>query len=131
MSIPDDFAELLPKVAHTDGPLYHLWVFDPHKDRVIIETPEEKPRSEHRYHVELAEDVPHPGRVHGYAYPIRGGWRITDWEHRPVEDPHIKTLVRRTLDREKHPKAKGGREARLVLHSQHETDSRRPKEGTD
>jgi hypothetical protein len=119
--VSEDFADLLPKVASLNGPLYHLWVFDPEKDRVIIETPEEKPRSEHRYHVDLAEDVPHPERVHGYAYPIKGGWRITDWEHRPIEDPHIKQVVKRTLDREKIGHPKGGREARLVLRSRHDS----------
>lgn len=115
--VPEEFSDLLPKVAHVEGPEYHLWVYNPQDDSVLIETPADKPRIEQRYHAELAEDVPHPNRVHGYAYPLRDGWRITDWEHHPVEDPHIKTVVRRTLDQEKISRPKGGREARLVLRS--------------
>src|SRR3954471_18860471 len=99
LGIPEEFAELLPRVAKAGGPLYHLWVYDPSNDTVLIETPEKKPRSEQRYHEELSEDVPHPSWIHGYAYQIRNGWRITDWEHHPLGDVHVKRVVRRTLDR--------------------------------
>ena len=115
--IPSEFASLLPKVARLNGPLYHLWVFNPEDGSVLIETPHEKPRSEHRYHVELGKDVQHPDRVHGYAYAIRGGWRITDWEHRPVEDPFIRHAVARKLDGEAVKRHKPSREAQLVLRS--------------
>jgi hypothetical protein len=84
MSIPDDFKALFPKLATEPdtSPIYYLWVFDPEK-------------------------VPHPERIHGYAYRINDGWRITDWEHRPVGDPHVKELVRKELRGEADGSRKG------------------------
>ena len=95
MSIPQEFTELLPKISNegSDDPIYCLWVYDPQEDKVHVEHNEGRHRAEAIDHGQLAERVPHPGRVHGYAYRIRGGYRITDWDHRPVADPHIKEAV--------------------------------------
>jgi hypothetical protein len=39
--------------------------------------------------------------TNGYAYRIGNGWRLTDWEHRPVEDPYVVSqVVRKLQDRE-------------------------------
>ena len=39
-----------------------------------------------------------PNLVHGYAYRIINGWRLTDWEHRPVDDPYTTSQVLRKLN---------------------------------
>jgi hypothetical protein len=98
LELPEDFRELLPRVARLNAPLYYLYVFDPQTGTVTIENTEGKPRAEHKYHAELAEEIPHPGRIHGYVYPIQGGYRITDWEHRPLTDPFVKRRVIQTLE---------------------------------
>ena len=97
--IPEDFDKLLPKLAAEpeSGPIYYLWVWDPHEDKVHLEHNEGRHRADHIDHSHLAERVPHPDRVHGFAYKIRDGWRITDWEHRPVKDPHVLREVERSL----------------------------------
>lgn len=105
MSRPSsDFLSLLPqhRVARETGPIYYLWVFDPQSDTIRIEHNEGRHPADRITHEDLARDVPHPERVHGYAYRIGGGWRITTWEHRAVEDPHVKTLVRDALNGERH-----------------------------
>ena len=101
MAIPDDFRSLLPKVAaEADGePFYYLWVFDPHTGEVTIEHNEGRHPAEHIDHTELAQRVPHPDRIHGYAYRIGAGWRITTWEHRPVEDAYIHNQVAKELSK--------------------------------
>lgn len=107
--VPEDFRSLFPKVAGEPDlrPLYYLWVFDPVEDKVYVEHNEGRHRADHIDHGKLAERVPHPDRIHGYAYQIKDGWRITDWEHRPVDDPHVKELVRRALRSESKPQRKG------------------------
>lgn len=99
MPLPTDFTDLFPKVAAEpeSGPVYFLWVYDPHEDKVLIEHNESRHPAEALDHRHLAERVPHPERVHGFAYRIKGGWRITTWEHRPVDDPHILDAVTKTL----------------------------------
>lgn len=116
MTLPKDFTDLLPHQAanhHDGGPVYYLWVFDPHEDKVILEHNQGRHRAEHVDHAELARRVPHPDRVHGYAYKIVGGWRITDWEHRPIDDPHVLEKVKATLKGEKiHPAVESQVQAR-------------------
>lgn len=109
--IPEEFKKLLPKVGaevETGLPIYFLWIFDPQKDETILEHNEGRHTAEHVDHQELARRVPHPERVHGYAYKIKDGWRITDWEHRPVDDPHIQSSVRRALRKEGAHRLRGG-----------------------
>lgn len=100
--IPDDFLALLPqvKVAKESGPVYYLWVFDPHTGAVHVEHNEGRHKAEHLDHGHMAEKVQHPERIHGFAYRIKGGWRITTWEHRAVDDPFIFNAVKRALGHE-------------------------------
>lgn len=103
-TIPSDFTDLFPthEAAHGsyDGPIYHLWVFDPMNGQVTITHNEDRPRAQAFTHDDFATEVTHPNRVSGYAYKIQGGYRITDDEHRKVEDPHIIQQVRRALNQE-------------------------------
>lgn len=85
-------------IASDSKPFYYLWVFDPQEDKVIAEHNERRHPAEHIDHSHLADRVPHPERVHGYAHRIRGGWRITDDSHRPVDDPHVLKLVKDALN---------------------------------
>lgn len=100
--IPSDFRRLLPKTGaeaeSADEPIYHLWVYDPSTDKVHLEHNRDRHAAEHVDHSHLGLLVTHPDRVHGYAYRIRGGFRITDWEHRPVDDPHILRQVKHALE---------------------------------
>ena len=111
MTIPEDFKSLLPETkiaARPPGePVYYLWVFDPQEDQVIIEHNEERHPAEHIDHSDLEKRVLHPEKVQGYAYPIEGGYRVTDTKHHAVEDKHIVDLVRRTLDGKRSEHRKG------------------------
>jgi hypothetical protein len=100
--LPHDFTNLFPKEAaeSNHGPVYFLWCFDPFNDKVIIEHNDWRDNAQHIDHRDLAEKVPHPERVHGYAYRLKNGWRITDWEHRPVDDSHIFHLVHEGLNKQ-------------------------------
>jgi len=98
-SIPEDIQQFF-KVAEVESglPPYYLWVFDPTTGKVITEHNEGvDPLSVHT-HEDLARLVSHPSRIHGYAYRIKGGWRITDWEHKPVNDPYVVREVVNSLD---------------------------------
>ena len=104
--LPSDFKTLLPPheavaTRPYDGPIYWLWTFDPIHDRVTITHNEDRPRALAATHDDLAPEVTHPGRIDGYAYKIQGGYRITNDEHRKIDDPHIVQLVRRALIEEK------------------------------
>jgi hypothetical protein len=79
------------------GALYYVWVFDPQSGEVELIDPEADPLGIPS-HDELAQKYPHPERVHGYAYRIPGGaWRITDWEHKQIEDPYVSKTLLATL----------------------------------
>jgi hypothetical protein len=96
--VAPDFKALLPKTGlDYDGPVYHFWVFHPEDDSVSIHHNRGKHPAEHVTHGQLRKVHHHPETIHGYAYKIHGGWRITDDEHRPVNDPHVVEKVIKAL----------------------------------
>lgn len=79
-----------PKVE----PLYYRFAFKPSDGSVLLShNQEDQPKS----HGSLALEANEPGVVHGYAYPIGGGYRLHDYEHKPLTDPFIKAQVARSL----------------------------------
>jgi hypothetical protein len=82
------------KVASSDlPPLYYRWSFSPEHGVELAHNGEDHP-AQVRYHQDLVKS---PGQTHGYAYRIGNGWRLTDWEHKPVEDPFAVAQVVRAL----------------------------------
>jgi hypothetical protein len=82
------------RTAMISDPLYYRWVFSPASGEVTLaHNLDDDPK----LHGDLAREQNEPGLVHGYAYRIGGGWRLTDWEHRPVEDPYVVAQVMRKL----------------------------------
>jgi hypothetical protein len=108
MSIAPDLTELLPlreaASEPDDRPVYYLWTFDPVDGKIHIDHNEGRPAHAHVTHATLAPHVTHPERVHGYAYSIKGGWRITDADHKKVDDPFVIKRVLAALKQE-HPPA--------------------------
>jgi len=108
MDIASDFRGLLKQADvedRDDRPIYYLWTWDPAGNdgngKVHMDTNEGKHPADHITHDELAPHVYHPERVHGYAYSIKGGWRINTDDHKEV-DPGVVTRVMRKL-RGEHP----------------------------
>lgn len=83
--------------SHTPAPhlpTHHTWVFDTQSGIAHISDDHDKPRRNRGHHDELAEKVgQHPDRIHGFAYRIHGGWRITDWDHKSVDPYVVKQVV--------------------------------------
>lgn len=104
--IADDFRSLLPPHLaaedEDDRPVYVLWTFDPDTAEVYMDHNEDKHPAHHVTHTTLAPHVHHPEAVHGFAYSIEGGWRITNDEHSEVKDPYVVRKVVQKL-REKYP----------------------------
>jgi hypothetical protein len=95
MAIPKDFQDLLPDKAHEEpytGPIYWAWSFNPQTAKVTLIHNDDTHPSKHRTHADIDLENTDPGRVNGYAYKIRGGYRITNDEHKPV-DPFISKRV--------------------------------------
>lgn len=96
--IAPDFKALLPSSGlDYDGPVYHLWVFHPEDDTVSIHHNKGRHPAEHVTHGQLRQENHHPETVHGYAYRIHRGWRITDDENRSIQDPHVIEKVIKAL----------------------------------
>lgn len=100
MSIPEDFKSLLPPheaaVEEDDRPIYVLWTFDPVTTKVHMDHNEDRHPAHALTHSTLAPEVTHPDTVHGFAYSIQGGWRITNDEDKEVKDPYV---VRKVVDK--------------------------------
>lgn len=74
-------------------PLFYLWVFHPQTAHVTLTHDWEGHPAHTKTHGDLARELNEPNLYHGYAYRIKGGWRVTDYDHKPVEDPFVKAKV--------------------------------------
>lgn len=76
-----------------DKPTYYRWAYSPLSADVDLSHNGEGHPAAIGYHGAMAAARNEPGLVHGYAYRIGGGWRLTDWDSRPVEDPFVVSQV--------------------------------------
>ena len=100
MPLPNDFKSLLPKLADVESdlrPLEYLWVYDPEEDRIHLENGKHEHPAHFPTHGSMVTHVTHPDRQEGYAYSIVDGWRITNDDHRKIDDPHMLKLIRAAL----------------------------------
>lgn len=81
--------QVMSSVAMGTPPMYYRWVFSPNTAEVDVSYNDEAHPTEVNTHGDLARARGEANLVHGYATRIGGGWRLTDWEHRPVSDPFI------------------------------------------
>lgn len=88
--------------ATAHRPLYYRWIYSPSKGVTLGSNLDDHPALV-KYHSELGGDINDTDLVHGYASALDGGWRITDLEHQPVEDPYIVQQVVRRLNHEDGP----------------------------
>jgi len=80
-----------------DGPTTWLWAYDPVENTVHIAHNENQHPSERIVHKDFVPHITHPSSVRGFAYKIKGGWRITDRDHKPVTDPYLTEQITRAL----------------------------------
>lgn len=80
-------------------PPYYRFCYSPASGDVALSHNQEAKPADLPTHADLAAQLNEPDLLHGYAYRINNGWRLTDWEHRPVTDPHAKMSVAGELSR--------------------------------
>lgn len=97
-NVPEDLKRLLDPREHTDpltGPFEYLWVYDPATEKLTVEHNQGKHPAFRTTHKDLEPNA-HPDSVRGFAYKIKGGWRIMDRDMHEVTDPFI---LKRVLSR--------------------------------
>ena len=77
-------------------PLYYRFVYDPQTGESELHHNDEEHPANIKYHSELSK----PDAYHGYAYRIGKGWRVTDWEHNPLDDPYVNASVLKSIRKE-------------------------------
>jgi hypothetical protein len=115
-SIPEDIKRLLDPGKSTDpdpGPIQWLWVYDPVENAVHIAHNEGRHPAFRITHKDHHPEVTHESALRGFAFKIKGGWRIVDRDSKEIDDPYIVRLVVEKLedkpDRqpEEHPRYHG------------------------
>ncbi len=95
-AIPDDIKRLLDPGQDADpdrGPIQYLWMYEPVNNKVLIDHNEGKHPAYRTTHKEFHPEVTHESSVRGFAYKIKGGWRITDRDSKEVKDPYLTKIV--------------------------------------
>lgn len=78
-------------------PLYYRWTYSPKDDKVHIRHNEMGHPVDIQTHSDIEDWLGEKGLIHGFAYKIKGGWRLTNDEHRAVDDPFISKQVIKAL----------------------------------
>jgi hypothetical protein len=76
-----------------EQPFYYRFSLHPEDGEVELAHNYEDVPSRVRYHSELGDS----DTYHGFAYRIKGGWRLTDWDHKPINDPFVVASVIRAI----------------------------------
>lgn len=100
--------QMTARVANATPPLYYRWVLSPDTGDVELSSNQDDHPALVPYHEQLSGKINRPNLAHGYAYRIVGGYRITNWEHRPVEDPFIISQVKNALRAKEPVEAENG-----------------------
>ena len=88
--------------GHEDDPDYNLeflWVYEPPEGQGeagkihLLNANDDPVELPYATHDDFATDVTHPDRQEGYAYSIRGGWRITTADNKKVDDPQVVKML--------------------------------------
>lgn len=96
MSIPEDLKRLMDPGQNRDperGPIAYLWVYDPVDNAVHVAHNEGRHPALRITHKEHHPEITHESSLRGFAYKIKGGWRITDRDSKEVVDPYIVKLI--------------------------------------
>lgn len=100
-SIPDDIKRLLDPGKSTEpdpGPLQWLWVYDPVDNVVHIAHNEGRHPAFRITHKDHHPEITHESALRGFAFKIKGGWRIVDRASKEIDDPYIVRLVVEKLE---------------------------------
>ncbi len=85
-------------------PFLYRWIFKPSDGTVTLAHDHEDHPAYTRYHGDLADEAWEPNTFYGNAFRIKGGWRILDGDHKPVNDPLIvKSVLQAIKDQEAEP----------------------------
>lgn len=96
----------MSKVAAKAPPIYYRWVFSP-KGGVSLSDNDTTHPAWTPYHRDIAGTSGEARLIHGYAYRIGDGWRLTTDEHKPVHDNFVVAqVVRALMEREGHQTAR-------------------------
>jgi hypothetical protein len=88
-------------------PVYYRWAMAPSSGEVYMAHNHEDHPSRVRTHGDLAAEISEANAPHGYAYRIDGGWRLLDYEHKPLTDPYVKNRVLNAIVRREGDPAPG------------------------
>lgn len=91
-----------PNLSSQTRPMYYRWVYSPTKGVTLGSNGDDHPALV-PYHQGLGGVVDGQDLMHGYAYRIGNGWRLTDYEHKAVEDPFVVNQVVSALNDKESP----------------------------
>ncbi len=87
--------------------MYYRWAMRPSDGEVLLAHNHEDHPALTRTHLNLAQEINEPNTFHGYAYRIDGGWRLHDYDHKPISDPFVRAQVAKAIHDKENPSEMG------------------------
>ncbi len=68
--------------------IYYRYVYSPSTGDVTLSHNHEAGPADIRFHSDMAEERPEKDLEAGYAFKLDNGWKVTDDDFKPTDDPH-------------------------------------------
>jgi hypothetical protein len=68
--------------------IYYRYVYSPSTGDVTLSHNHEGRPADIRFHSDMAEERSERDLTSGYAFKLDNGWKVTDREFKPSQDPH-------------------------------------------
>lgn len=80
--------------------IYYRFAYSPSTGDVSLAHNHEGHPALIRFHSDLAKDRPEKDIEVGYAFRLDNGWKVTDQDFKPVEDPHRMVAVENAISQQ-------------------------------
>ena len=77
--------------------IYYRWAYSPTSGDVTLSHNHEGHPADIRYHSQMAAERPEKDIEVGYAFKLENGWKVTDQDFKPVDDPHRLVAVENAI----------------------------------
>lgn len=75
-------------MAQKRKPVYYRWAYSPSTGDVTLSHDYEAGPADIRFHGQMADERSEGDLEVGFAFKMDNGWKVTDQDFKPVDDPH-------------------------------------------
>lgn len=85
-------------MRHKPKVIYYRWAYSPSTGDVTLSHNHEGHPADITLHADMAKERQEGDLLFGYAYRMENGWKVTDEDHKPADDVHLRVAVEKAIE---------------------------------